>query len=108
MSKKYELSEETNSAGLFRIKALKSFNSVQEGDFGGFVSSENNLSQSGEAWVSGNAEITNVTIYAGFVQIGCEFHSESEWDKFTDDQILAMDGDAALKFWKEHKKRIIV
>lgn len=36
---------------LFRIKALKSFSDVKEGDFGGWVQSEANLSQDGDAWI---------------------------------------------------------
>ena len=59
--KKYELTTETkiNIFGkkLFRIKALVSFGSVIAGEKGGWIEEEENLSQSGNAWVSGNAEV---------------------------------------------------
>ena len=42
---------------LFRVKALISFGKVKKGDVGGYVESEKNLSQSGNAWVSGNAKV---------------------------------------------------
>ena len=56
--KKYELTDDTITVGgriLHRIKALKSFSDVEEGDLGGYVEKEDNLDHSGEAWVSGNA-----------------------------------------------------
>ena len=52
--KKYELTDETTTIDghiLHRIKALRSFSGVEEGDLGGFVESEANLSHDGEAWV---------------------------------------------------------
>lgn len=58
--KKFELtSESINWFGrkLFRIKALKTFQGVNCGDIGGFIEEENNLSQHGNCWVSGNAKI---------------------------------------------------
>ena len=42
---------------LFRIKALISFKGVKKGDVGGYVESEKNLSQHGNAWVSGDAKV---------------------------------------------------
>ena len=55
MSKKYELTEETIETNegitLYRIKALKDFNYVYKGDLGGFIESEENLSQEGNCWV---------------------------------------------------------
>lgn len=59
--KKYELTTETkiNAFGkkLFRIKALVSFGPVSAGEKGGWVEKEENLSQSGNAWVRDNAEV---------------------------------------------------
>ena len=43
---------------LFRIKALKSFGSVIKGETGGFIESEANLSQEGNAWVSEDARVS--------------------------------------------------
>lgn len=40
---------------LYRIQALKSFSDVKEGDIGGFVQCENNLSQFENCWVYDDA-----------------------------------------------------
>jgi hypothetical protein len=59
-AKKYELADETitfDGVVLHRIKALKNFNDVKEGEFGGYIQNENNLSHDGNAWVSGNAKV---------------------------------------------------
>lgn len=65
--KKYELTDITtyfNGRTLYRIRALKSFNDVKLGDLGGFVESEQNLSQEGLCWVYDNAKICdNATVY---------------------------------------------
>ncbi len=59
MDKKYELTDETieDEVGhiLHRIRALKSFSDVKKGDLGGFIESEENLSQEGNCWVSEDA-----------------------------------------------------
>ena len=58
--KKYELTEETikvKGKTLYRIKALTNFNDVKAGDLGGYVESEDNLSQDGTCWVYGDAEV---------------------------------------------------
>ena len=72
--KKYELLVDDTitffGIQLFRIKALISFRGIEKGEIGGYVASENNLSQSGDAWVygdarvSGNAEVSgNARVY---------------------------------------------
>ena len=63
MDKKYELTTETkeiNGYTVYRIKALKSFKTiidrkVNKGDLGGWVESENNLSQDGKCWLFDDA-----------------------------------------------------
>lgn len=56
------------SAVVYRIKALKTFGNVQEGDLGGWVEKEENLSQKGECWIAdeavviGNAKVMDDTI----------------------------------------------
>ena len=67
--KKFELTSETkiNIFGkkLFRIKALISFGNVEAGETGGWVEKEENVNQSGDAWVFGNAEVFgNATVIA--------------------------------------------
>ena len=60
--KKFELTDEfiTDASGhkLFRIKALSSFGTVSAGDMGGYVEKEENLSNDGSSWVSGNAQVS--------------------------------------------------
>ncbi len=57
--KKYELLKddtiEVAGKTLFRIKALISFKDIRKGEIGGYVEAERNLSQSDNAWVTGNA-----------------------------------------------------
>ena len=59
--KKFELTTEfiTNALGkkLFRIKALVEFGSVKAGELGGYAEKEENISQDGNAWVSGDARV---------------------------------------------------
>ena len=43
---------------LYRIQALKDFNGVKSGDIGGYIEKESNLSQSGDAWVYDDAEVS--------------------------------------------------
>ena len=42
---------------LHRIKAVRSFGNVKEGDLGGFVEKEENISEDFEAWVWGDAKV---------------------------------------------------
>lgn len=65
-NKKYELIETADLimfTKMFRIRALRSFGDVKEGQLGGYVESENNLSHEGNAWiyhfakVCGNAKV---------------------------------------------------
>lgn len=48
--------------GTYRIKAIKSFGDVEEGDIGGYVRSEKNLSHSGFSWVYDNAVVKDDAI----------------------------------------------
>ena len=60
MEKKYKLTEETINVGgtaLYRIEALRDFGDVKKGDKGGFIEKEDNLSQSDNCWVYGNAKV---------------------------------------------------
>ena len=77
--KKYELTSEKKVFGdieLHRIKALKAFRNVKEGDLGGWIESEKNLSQRGNAWisenamVSGNATVCEIATVSGNAWVG--------------------------------------
>lgn len=52
--KKYCLTDNTIYIGgncLYQIEALKDFGRVKKGDLGGYIASENNLSQTGNCWI---------------------------------------------------------
>ena len=60
MSKKFELTWNTKDhfgITLYQIRALKDFNNISKGDLGGWVEKEENLSQDGLSWISGNARV---------------------------------------------------
>jgi hypothetical protein len=60
MNKKFELTKETvDHFGivLYRIRALRSFIGVEEGQLGGFVEKEINLSHEGDSWVYGDSQV---------------------------------------------------
>ena len=65
--KKYELTAESIvkfGRTLYRIKALVAFGDVEEGELGGFIEKEENLDQSGDAWVYGDARVSgNARVY---------------------------------------------
>lgn len=55
LDKKYELVPETVTKlygkSMYRIRALKDFSDVKKGQYGGYVESEENLSQTGNCWI---------------------------------------------------------
>lgn len=57
--KKYELVPETihefYCKPMYRIRALKDFSDVKKGQYGGYVESEENLSQTGNCWIYDNS-----------------------------------------------------
>lgn len=57
--KKYEITDiqHPDASDLYRIRALRDIplRRVQEGDLGGYVESESNLSHEGECWIGGDA-----------------------------------------------------
>lgn len=60
IDKKYELTDKTtqmDGVTLYRIRALRSFGDVTEGDEGGWIEKEDNLSHRGNSWVSDDARV---------------------------------------------------
>ena len=65
---KYKLTEETKDFlghKLHRIVCVTAFASVSVGDIGGWVESESNLSQEGNAWVYGDALVYGNALVGG-------------------------------------------
>ena len=58
--KKYELIKETETCFrrriMYRRRALKDFSDIKAGDVGGWVCSEDNLSQNGDCWIYDEAK----------------------------------------------------
>lgn len=81
--KKFELTTDTKmflGRKLFRIKALISFGNVRAGDMGGYIEKEENLSQYGDAWVSGNAWVYgNAKVYGNAWVYGDAKVSGNAW-----------------------------
>ena len=72
MSRKYELTGITVTYGktiLHRIKALKDFGDVKKGYLGGWIESEDNLSQEGRCWVHGNSKVYGNAEVSGNVKV---------------------------------------
>ena len=104
---------------LYRIVALADFGSVTTGDQGGYIESEKNLSQSGNAWVYDNARVYGnakaaklcitvrtskyyCTITDEHLAIGCKNYTFSEWENFTEEEIRKMDTNA-WECWTQWK-----
>ena len=70
--KKFELTTDSikrNRVTLYRIKALIDFGDVKAGDLGGYVEKEENLSQYGNAWVSGDARVSGDACVSGNARV---------------------------------------
>ena len=82
MNKKYELTRETITVGshtLHRIRALRfllsfdhGLSAIHEGELGGYVESEANLSQEGECWVDGQARVYNGAYVCNNARVGSD------------------------------------
>ena len=71
--KKYKLTRETkviDGVELHRIKALESFGNIEKGDLGGWIESEKNLSQYGNAWVYEKATVDDNATVGGYAKVG--------------------------------------
>ena len=70
---KYEILKdefiEFDGRKLYRIKALKDFRDVRKGTVGGYIESEQNLSQEGDAWVCGNAQVSGDALVYGNARV---------------------------------------
>ena len=55
--------------GLLRVRATHAFGNVAEGEYGGLISDERNLSQYGNAWVYGDAQVSGKVWVSGNAQV---------------------------------------
>lgn len=73
MDKKYKLSDSalktSVNKNLYVIIALKDFSDVKTGDVGGFVESEDNLSQTGDCWIYDSAKVYGTAKVSGDAKI---------------------------------------
>lgn len=70
---KYKITDETIQyfgKTLHRIEALRAFYNIKVGDKGGFIESENNLSQEGTCWVFDNAKVLGRAIISDDALVG--------------------------------------
>ena len=113
--RKFELTTDTKmflGRKLFRIKALISFGNVKAGDVGGYIEKEENLSQSGNAWVYdnaevyGNAEVSGNADYATASGFGSEYRTTTFFKLKNSDEIGVRCGCfyGTLKEFKEKVK----
>ena len=73
-NKKYKLVKRKsivtgNGTILYRIKALKDFGNIKKGDLGGYVESEDNLSQEGNCWIHDEAKVLDNAMVFGNAQV---------------------------------------
>lgn len=69
---KYTLTSQTityNEKTLTRIQATQSFSDIKNGDLGGFIESEANLEQTGNAWIYDNARICDNAKVSGNAKV---------------------------------------
>lgn len=69
---KYTLTSQTityNDKTLTRIQATQAFSDVKNGDLGGFIESEANLEQTGNAWVYDNARVCDNARVSGNAKV---------------------------------------
>ena len=71
--KKYEVIEDDNivfdDIKYFRIRALKDFSDVRKGDFGGYIESEDNLSQEGICWIYDDSKVSGTAHINGSIKV---------------------------------------
>lgn len=107
MNKKYVLTEtkkEFCGATLYQIKAAKSFGNVKEGDIGGWIEKEENLSHSGNAWVYDIAMVYGNATVSGDAMV---YGNAKVYDNAWVSGYAKVSGNAVIKsrkdiFWASH------
>jgi len=97
---KYELIDDGDLSGLYRVRALKDFGNVKKGERGGQVAGEHNLSQEGDCWigedvvVKDNARVEDNATISGFVSVRNTAKVKGNVNVFGK---VSINGDAMLK-----------
>ena len=66
--------------------------------YGDKIEKENDLIN-----ITSNVGSYNITITPNHIKIGCQYHSKTAWFNFTDGEIVKMDGEKAVNWWKTWK-----
>ena len=53
--------------------------------------------------ITSNSGSYNITITPKHIKIGCQYHSKTAWFNFTENEIMKMDGEKAVEWWKTWK-----
>ena len=101
--KKFKLTSEfivdISGVKLFRIKALIEFGNVKAGDLGGYIEKEENLSHMGNAWVSGNAQVSGDAWVSGNARVSGDAQVSGNARVFGNAQVF---GDARVSGDKDY------
>lgn len=101
---KYEIlrddSKEFKGQLLFRIRALRDFRFIHEGELGGYIGSHQNLSHRGNCWVYSHAYVAEDAVVSGNAYVFGESRVYG-WAKIMGDAYVTdqshMSGDAIVK-----------
>src|SRR3990167_625436 len=107
MKKKYKLTKKNINhfdRTLFQIQAIASFGGISKGDLGGYIEKEDNLSQKGNAWVSGNAQVYGDAWVSGEIKLSLGYFfgyrykkEEIKYYRVDDDYEVIYKGDAKIE-----------
>ena len=66
--------------------------------YGDKIEKENDLIN-----ITSNSGSYNITITPKHIKIGCQYHSKTAWFNFTENEIVKMDGEKAVEWWRTWK-----
>ena len=93
--KKYEFTGEIKvvfGINFKQIRAIINFGCVVAGEIGGWIEKEENLSQSGDAWVSGNAKVSGDAWVSGNAKVSGDAWVYGDAEVKKDDDYMVIGG----------------
>ena len=72
----------------------------EDAEVSGYAQILNNAQATKKVITFGNAFAYDITITDKHIKIGCQQHLKLKWLEFTNKEILEMEGEKAMKFWK--------